>query len=231
METNKQNTALLVVIAVATLLVAVVGATFAYFTAQNNNAAASTVTVKAGIMTIKYADGSDAVNLKTTNPVQPGDATLVEKIFTLEGKNTTTGNGGTGLDMPYTIDLEFVNSFTNDTTKGGIEYTFERTDSSSETLVTVIVDTASGMLDNTFTQAGDEPTDEELTVVANKDYLRLAHGVFKPDASASTTISFKLKLYFKDTGANQDDNKNKVFRGRIIANKDGAASNKATTAA
>lgn len=229
METNKQNTALLVVIAVATLLVAVVGATFAYFTAQNNNAAASTVTVKAGIMTIKYADGSDAVNLKTTNPVQPGAATLVEKIFSLEGKNTTTGNGGIGLDMPYTIDLEYANSFTKDETKGGIEYTFERTDNSSQSLVTVEVDTAAGMLNNTFKQAGDEPTTEELT--NDKDYVRLAHGVFKPDAAASTTITFKLKLFFKDTGANQDDNKNKVFTGRIIANKDGAASNKASTAA
>ena len=44
MNENKQNTALLIVIAVATLLVAVVGATFAYFTAadQNNSTAVYT---------------------------------------------------------------------------------------------------------------------------------------------------------------------------------------------
>ena len=35
MENNKQNSVLLIIIAVATLLVAVVGATFAYFTANN----------------------------------------------------------------------------------------------------------------------------------------------------------------------------------------------------
>lgn len=42
---NRKNTILLTVIAVATLLVAVVGATFAYFTAQGNTSANKAVTV------------------------------------------------------------------------------------------------------------------------------------------------------------------------------------------
>ena len=58
MESNKQNTALLIVIAVATLLVAVVGATFAYFTAVNNQGSTATVTTTAGSMKIDFQDGT-----------------------------------------------------------------------------------------------------------------------------------------------------------------------------
>ena len=45
---NKKNTILLTVIAVATLLVAVVGATFAYFTAQGGTGTSANVTVTTG---------------------------------------------------------------------------------------------------------------------------------------------------------------------------------------
>lgn len=45
---NRKNTILLTVIAVATLLVAVVGATFAYFTAQGGNTVQQNVTVTSG---------------------------------------------------------------------------------------------------------------------------------------------------------------------------------------
>ena len=57
---DKKNTMLLTVIAVATLLVAVVGATFAYFTVSNSTAGATTVTGSVGgdsIGTITLAGG------------------------------------------------------------------------------------------------------------------------------------------------------------------------------
>lgn len=215
METNKQNTALLVVIAVATLLVAVVGATFAYFTATNNSAAASTVTVKAGIMTISYSDGSDALNLRETD-FQPSDAVLIDKTFNVAGKNTTTGNGGTGLNMPFTVDFEYTNSFTSeDTGNGAITYEFFRTDTAGNTLVGI----------NNIVSAG------KLATAATETKLRLVDGYFKPDANTTTTLTFNLKLYFKDTGANQNKNKGKELSGKITINSEGTEANKATTAA
>ena len=59
-ETKKGNTVLLTVIAVATLLVAVVGATFAYFTASvaGNDTASSVVVKTAQIGTITYTNGN-----------------------------------------------------------------------------------------------------------------------------------------------------------------------------
>ena len=51
---NRKNTILLTVIAVATLLVAVVGATFAYFTAKGGGTVTNNIEVKTG----KYGDTS-----------------------------------------------------------------------------------------------------------------------------------------------------------------------------
>ena len=58
---DKKNTMLLTVIAVATLLVAVVGATFAYFTvsADSTTATTSVVTKVEAVGTVAVADGSD----------------------------------------------------------------------------------------------------------------------------------------------------------------------------
>lgn len=215
METNKQNTALLIVIAVATLLVAVVGATFAYFTATSNSAAASTVTVKAGMMTISYEDGSDALKLKETD-FQPSDAVLVDKTFSVAGKNTTTGTSGTGLNMPFTVDFEYTNGFTSeDNGNGAIEYVFARTDTAGDTLVKI---------DNLASTG-------KLATSTTGTKLRLVDGYFRPDANTTTTLTFNLKLYFKDTGVSQDENKGKELSGKITINSEGNEANKATTAA
>ncbi len=73
---NKKNTILLTVIAVATLLVAVVGATFAYFSAQEGKEGTTTVLVKTGTASSTnfevsgnisiYADQSNFAENKTS---------------------------------------------------------------------------------------------------------------------------------------------------------------------
>lgn len=63
---DKKNTMLLTVIAVATLLVAVVGATFAYFTASNSATGATNVTTtteKVGAVVVSNPTGSMHLNL------------------------------------------------------------------------------------------------------------------------------------------------------------------------
>ena len=68
-NTKKGNTVLLTIIAVATLLVAVVGATFAYFTAsvQNDGNPQSVIVNTAKIGTITYKNGNN-VTLKDALP-------------------------------------------------------------------------------------------------------------------------------------------------------------------
>lgn len=203
METNKQNTALLIVIAVATLLVAVVGATFAYFTATSNKAEASTVQVSAGIMKIKFTDGDNGI---TVSDFQPKDEAIAEKTFTLTGNNTTQD-----LKMPFTIDLVYNNGFTaeNDegtpTGNGGITYTFEQTQTSADATLDSIE--SSGML------------------ATGENTLTVAKGSFAANKS-EVTIGFKLSLYFKDTSVPQDDNKGAELRAYFKVNQS-AENNKA----
>ena len=60
---NKKNTILLTVIAVATLLVAVVGATFAYFTATGGEAVSKNVTVTTGTAGSSSFEVSGAISI------------------------------------------------------------------------------------------------------------------------------------------------------------------------
>lgn len=63
---EKKNTVLLTVIAIATLLVAVVGATFAYFSANQTNTANVTVEASTAANDIFTASGTGAVSVSAT---------------------------------------------------------------------------------------------------------------------------------------------------------------------
>lgn len=230
MNDNKQNTALLTVIAVATLLVAVVGATFAYFTAANANNSTSTIEVSSGKMVLTFADGSSQVQIKDNKygqaNVQPGTTVLVDKTFTVTGLNTATGRreeGGVndpGIGMPYNVGLAYVNGFTAETVggegfvatgNGGLMYTLTATKSGN---VTCFLD-STGTEKTTYTHVIPTFTTQDQT-----GYLHLAHGVFAPNKSTTNlaNVIFKLTIVFPDTGANQDVNKTKAFNGHIVVN-------------
>ena len=89
MENNKQNSVLLIIIAVATLLVAVVGATFAYFTASNPSGSTAEVKTTSGKMEITFADGNDAIAAAKQTGFEPSNTVLVDKTFTITGDNIT----------------------------------------------------------------------------------------------------------------------------------------------
>ncbi len=110
---NRSNTMLLTVIAIATLLVAVIGATFAYFTAIiSGRETASTVQVTGSRLEITFADGSSELlssdNLTPVKSTASGYAPVITKIFTLTGTNTTgqgTTEANSGMRMPYELYL------------------------------------------------------------------------------------------------------------------------------
>ena len=113
---NRKSTILLTVIAVATLLVAVVGATFAYFTAQGGTTANAPVVVQ----TYKTSTGSFnldgaalTINATQQNFVENGTS------LTDAGTATATFTGATGTgeeeanvaqDFCYTVGLEVQNN-------------------------------------------------------------------------------------------------------------------------
>ena len=75
---DKKNTMLLTVIAVATLLVAVVGATFAYFTASVTNSATSTAVQatsgNAGTVVLNTVESALKIHLTATDMANPGSS-------------------------------------------------------------------------------------------------------------------------------------------------------------
>ena len=94
---ERKNTVLLTVIAVATLLVAVVGATFAYFTATTN-ASGDTNNATSTVNTAKVADISFSKEsyTGTTNTIWPGTMNAV-------GAGFTAKVGGEGITNQYDI--------------------------------------------------------------------------------------------------------------------------------
>ena len=215
MNENKQNTALLIVIAVATLLVAVVGATFAYFTAANQNNSTAVYTSSSAKMIISYLDGTADLHgtLDAGNTVQPGNTILIDKTFTLTGTNTAkaTGTGitdTTGIDMPYTVYLTYENGFTSDDNEGGLYYYIKGTTTGDVTAVlegtkvTNEGDTLNGYTKKLIPtgRTGAEKAENGLYPTAVKE-LKLASGVFKPNLTETlATVQFNLKITFPDNG-------------------------------
>lgn len=238
MNDNKQNTTLLTVIAVATLLVAVVGATFAYFTASNANNSTSIIQATSGKMVITFADGSNDVDLTETN-FQPGTNVLVNKTFTVVGNNTAKASGvsapvgtdATGIAMPYYVGMRYTNEFTSDNNEGGLIYRIKGTVTKIENVDYADVHYTGSADGSTGYYTGQIPTSRTngtskttsqggnvyKIATSKDDYIRLAYGVFEP-YSAAVTITFNFQILFPDNGKNQDSNKGCSFTGRIVIN-------------
>ena len=133
---NKSNTLLLTVIAVATLLVAVIGATFAYFTARvSGEETASTVIVSSANLQITFADGTANLDTLSAASVEPQAAALITKTFTVTGTNTTgqgTTESGSGMRMPYELYLVVTqNTFQLQSTSTGTSLSYKLTDNTA----------------------------------------------------------------------------------------------------
>ena len=89
MNNGKGNMILLTVIAVATLLVAVVGATFAYFGATMNNESETPIEVTSGTLSVEY-DGDSKINLQSL--MSNTETVVATKTFNITGVVTGSNN-------------------------------------------------------------------------------------------------------------------------------------------
>lgn len=247
MENNKQNSVLLIIIAVATLLVAVVGATFAYFTANNPTGSTAEVKTTSGKMEITFADGTDAIKPANQANFQPSNAVLVDKTFTITGDNFTTaapntnGTAGTSssLVMPFIVSLNYkttfikkelhvlINRTSEDSTyipadkiKYGNGTAKKLTDSTTAPTTLKGVAEFANYYDfaiGTGTKKGDETTDN----------LELVYGEFLDTQAVTNTtdkqVKFRLVMIFPDTEDAQDYNTSATFNGilKVTTTEDG----------
>ena len=214
---NKKNTILLTVIAVATLLVAVVGATFAYFSAAGGTGTTGNVTVSTGTAASSEFGTMNAINLYADA------STFAEGGKDVTGSSTGTvkwtAPGAAGTVTPsladrtfcYTAALEitantFVKSAANATNVNELEFTAVKgteTIIDKQSLVNLTTGEAvTGTINIPTTKGG---TDLKHTLVA--------------DAGDSVSDSWTITVTLKNQAFNQNDNAGKQFTGVIRFNK------------
>lgn len=208
-DNSKTNTLLLTVIGVATLLVAVIGATFAYFTAQvGGGESATTVKMNAGVLKINFTNGNTVQSTEGFEPTKAAEecakkegayycdqaqySPVATKKFTLTGTNTTLASDN--MKMPYTIKLVITQNQFSD---GAIKYTLVGT-KTGET-------DATGELAQIPTWVDVKSGAAEATVIGNGYFL----------SGTDTVHSYDLNIYFPDNHVNQDVDKNKVFGAKV----------------
>lgn len=243
MDNNKQNSVLLIIIAVATLLVAVVGATFAYFTANNSSGSTVTVNTKTGSMNILFSDGDDKATLPEGG-IQPSNTKLVEKEFTIEGRNITKssvqtvdeeGNVTKGAEssmlMPFAVKLNYTTTFIKNELHVLVKQTKESTYTQNITYGAKGKEAL--LVSDPENKAAPQQLKDNDELNSYYDYtigsgetkgpestgeLELVYGEFKETSnvvsgSDANVVKFKVIIVFPDTGKNQDHNKQAKFDG------------------
>lgn len=220
---NRKNTILLTVIAVATLLVAVVGATFAFFTASGGSASEGKVTVSTGTAGSSEFGTLKAINIyadaTTFNEAAGGtESGLREHTDNSTGTVSWTAPGASGTATPseadrsfcYTATLAvdsntFVKSAANTTGATELEFTAVKTPAGGE--ATTLID----KMDITTTKAAVKiPTTAGGTEYTHK---------LIPDAGKTLSDSWTLTVTLVNLGVNQNDNAGKQFSGAIKFDK------------
>lgn len=209
MKDGKKNTVLLTIIGIATLLVAVVGATFAYFSAvaQGNNNA-STIKITSNNGGTSGFIGGEAITLTAIYPKT--DAWVNKKItVTYNNPSTTTGT------YKYAFTIKYSNTFSTDQLKytftGG--YCSDVTKTSSNACTT-----AGGTWTANSTTVGTPVTDVATQTgfaTGSGTVSTLSNGTFNIPTSGDVTHTYVLSIFFPDTGAEQNAEQGKTFTAYV----------------
>ncbi len=214
---NKKNTILLTVIAVATLLVAVVGATFAYFTASGAQGTTGNVTVSTGTAASSEFGVIKALNLyaDASTFAQGGADVTGETTGTVKW----TAPGATQEHTPdeaersfcYTAALNITaNTFTvsaaNTEKLNELEFTAKKGS-------TVLLDKVS--LVDMDTKAGKTGS---INIPTTADGSEYTHKLIA-DAGASLTDEWTITVTLKNLDMNQNENTGKQLTGQIAFTK------------
>lgn len=214
---NKKNTILLTVIAVATLLVAVVGATFAYFTASGAQGTTGDVTVSTGTAASSEFGVINALNLyadATTFAKDKGDVTgetTGSVKWTAPGATQGHTPDETERSFCYTAALNITaNTFTvsaaNTEKLNELEFTAKKGS-------TVLLDKVS--LVDLDTKVGKTGSINIPTTAGGSEYT---HKLIA-DAGASLTDEWTITVTLKNLDMNQNENTGKQLTGQIAFTK------------
>lgn len=205
---GKNNTILLTVIAIATLLVVVTGATFAYFAAVvrgNENASSISITAASEGTEVSFSGGEE-VNL--TNIYPKGTAAgseWVTKNVTLSSK--ATNSEGTSV---YTFTMSSaVNGF-DFTENAGTENEKNVPDGTENIKFTFTRDTTPANSKGTVTSPTETP--DPVTVVSKAGQI-IGSGTVQNNVA--NTVTYVLKVYYDNASYNQNNGAQREFSFHI----------------
>lgn len=210
MKEGKNNTVLLTVIGIATLLVAVVGATFAYFSAQlSGTENQSTMTIQASNGGSSTLDGGEAIVVKD---IYPREEAWVNKKITITYDNTTATSG----TYDYNVGLHYTNGYQVDGSSYDIQYTI--TEGYCETHPEAVGSAACGTAGGTWYQnVTEQGTVTKQT--ATKTGIPAGTGDLAAIASGSINLPangvkhyYTLRIYFVN-----DPNRNQIQGAEFTA--------------
>ena len=219
MENKEQRVWIIVtIITVSVLVLIFAGITYAFFTTSDNTGSTAEIISDSGKMIITYGDGTNT--LVIAEDISPSSKIIADKTFNLTGTNTTDG-----LMMPFSISLEYQNTFKN----MELLCFLKRVDN-SENVVVDLIDLLGigGPLTQEFLEQFDYDLPQDLVgyyfnAIAdwsnNPFSQEIASGYFKAN-SDSETLTLNLKMLFIDMKKNQDYNKGATFNGKIVIKED-----------
>ena len=200
MSEGKNNTVMLTIIGIATLLIAVVGATFAYFSATLTGISdEKEYTVRSATVGTQFNGGADI----TATGIYPKEEAWGTKTFSI--KTTSTKGVSTKYRISLVIDD---NDTTADTTisDGAGHIKRFQAHALSYTLTAIEANAAT---------KGTMPTATETKIAdPSKDIVFGEATIYGNDA-VEVTQTYTLSMFFKDTGTDQNANQGAQFKGHI----------------
>ena len=195
-DNSKTNTLLLTVIGVATLLVAVIGATFAYFSAQVSGLEGQKEDViKSATVGTTFIGGTEV----TAANIYPKEEAWGTKKFSI------TSNSSTGVTTSYNISLvidanDKADGVTPNKTfeSGALSYTLTGEENGASTPGTLA------------------SSDGAITELSAGESILLGTATINGNAGKTVTQAYKLKFFFKDTGKDQNANQGAQFKAHIV---------------
>lgn len=213
---EKKNTILLTVIAVATLLVAVVGATFAYFTATTSTTGDGASTGEVDTAEVASVKLTKAETGKSTTTIYPGTTNYAGMSITASKE----GSDAAEYDITYTLSgtVTLSEAFT----KGAVSYKVYRTTTPVETPVTCTDPTATPSatgtqysqectVDNTMTTSGTEVASG--TVDGTTASISISEQELS--TSGNTQYYYYLVVSYEKKNEDQNDDQGKTITASL----------------
>lgn len=200
MSEGKNNTVMLTIIGIATLLIAVVGATFAYFSATlTGTDSEKEYTVRSATVGTEFNGGADI----TATGIYPKAEAWGTKTFLI--KTTATKGVSTKYKITLVIDD---NDTTEDATisDGAGHVKRFQANALSYTLTATEANAAS---------KGTMPTATETQIADPSKDIVFGDATIYGNDTQEVTQTYTLSMFFKDTGEDQNANQGAQFKGHI----------------